>query len=470
MTKNIKISPITRVSGFLDTEVSIENNIVVNAITPGLLFRGFELMLNGRKPFDAVYFTERICGICSTAHSIASTLSLESAMGIIPSEQGKYLRDIIHGCEFLQNHIRHFYQYTVPDYVKLPAEYQLFDTCQNDFKIPKEENDLIQKHYFESLELSRSAHEMLAVFGGKSPHNHGVFIGGATVLATTDKIIRLKSILYFIHKFIVDKMIPDVYTIAEYYSEYYKIGGGYGNFLSYGCFYDYKDLGTLYLGPQVYRNREFSNFDSDKITEEIEYSWYNDQLKSYKPLETIPVDDMNKDKAYSWIKAPKYENLSYEGGPLARQWISGEYRHGISVMDRIIARVLEAKKITEIISTLLDHLIPLTLTQIQYELPTEAIGIGLTDTARGPLGHWLKIENSLISFYQVISPSCWNISSRGNDGMFGTTEMALVNTYIENEDNPVELGRIIRSFDPCVSCATHVHYKNKKTKYIKVVP
>ena|SRR5690554_277374 len=103
MAKKIVINPVTRISGFMEIEAYIENNRIVDAKTEGLMYRGFEKMLEGRKPFDAVYFTQRICGICSTAHSMASTLALEDALGIVPGEQGRYLRDIIHGAEFLLN-------------------------------------------------------------------------------------------------------------------------------------------------------------------------------------------------------------------------------------------------------------------------------------------------------------------------------------------------------------------------------
>lgn len=74
----------------------MQNNKVVDAKSSGLLFRGFEKMLLGRSPFDAIYFTERICGICSTAHSVTSTLALEDALKVHPNENGKMLRDIIH--------------------------------------------------------------------------------------------------------------------------------------------------------------------------------------------------------------------------------------------------------------------------------------------------------------------------------------------------------------------------------------
>ncbi len=470
MSKKITINPVTRISGFMEITADITENKVSDAKTEGLLFRGFEKMLQGRSPFDAVYFTQRICGICSTAHSMASTLALEDAMSIVPSEQGRYLRDIIHGSEFLQNHLRHFYQYTIPDFVKLPENYPLYDTSHKDFRLPKDKNDLIVQHYFEALDVSRSAHEMLAVLGGKAPHNHGVFIGGITASAATDKIIKIKSILSAINKFIEGKMIPDVYIIAQYYQDYFHNGRGYENLLSYGCFNSYKDLGTLYVDPLIYSEGNIRPFKAEGITEETEYAWYSDTNQPDKPLEAVPEADMSKPNAYSWIKAPRYYGIPFETGPLARQWLCGEYRNGISTMDRTIARVLEAKKISEIMSILLENIIPNVSVQAEYKIPEIAAGAGLIDTTRGALGHWLKIAGSVISFYQIITPSGWNLSTRSSNVLKGTAEQALIGTSIQDIDNPIELGRIIRSFDPCVSCATHVYSDGKHIKTIKVMP
>lgn len=470
MTSRIVINPVTRISGFMEIDATIDNNTVVDVKTEGMLFRGFEKMLVGRNPFDAVYFTQRICGICSTAHSMASTLALENAIGVVPSEQGRYLRDILHGCEFLQNHIRHFYQYTVPDFVRMPDKYPLFNTDHNDFRLPQSKNNEIAEHYFESMDISRSAHEMLAVLGGKAPHNHGVFIGGITTRATADKIIMMKSILHNISQFINEKMIPDASTIAQYYSDYYKLGGGYGNLLSYGCFNNYKELGTLYVNPLVYTQGDLRVFKQEDITEEIDYSWYKDKKNEYKPMDTIPEADMEKSQAYSWIKAPRYNEMPYEVGPLARQWLSGDYNNGISAMDRTIARVLEARKITEVIKILLENIIPGVSVQQEYAIPAFSTGAGLIDTTRGALGHWLKIDNGILSFYQIITPSAWNLSTRGNNKLRGTSEQALAGIKIQNPENPVELGRIIRSFDPCVSCATHVYSQGECIKTIQVVP
>lgn len=467
MNKRIVINPLTRISGFLEIDVRIENNIVVDAKTKGNLFRGFEQMLVGRSPFDAVYFTQRICGICSAAHSMASSLALEDALKIEPVEQGRYLRDIIHCCEFLQNHIRHFYQYTVPDFVKMDQN-TLLETDHNDFRLAKVINDRIAQHYLDSLAISRSAHQMLAVLGGKAPHNHGVFIGGITTKATAEKVVFIDSLLQKIVEFIDEKMIPDVYDIAHYYPEYFNLGGGYGNLLTYGSFDNYKELGTLYTNPLVLTKKGLEVFDENKIEEKVDYAYYKLSKNTNKQDQVVPEPDMDKKEAYSWVKAPRYNGLPFEVGPLARLILSGNYINRISAMDRTIARALEAKKIAEIMKILLKQIIPGVEMQQKYELPLSASGRGLVDTTRGALGHWLEIKNQKISFYQIITPSTWDFSTRDENGYRGVAEEALIGTPIANPDEPVEIGRILRSFDPCMSCATHVYSPGKKVKTIQV--
>lgn len=464
------INPVTRINGFMEIDAVLDNNIIADAKTEGLLFRGFEKMLEGRSPFDAVYFTQRICGICSTAHSVSSALALEDALGIEVTQQGRYLRDFVHACEFLQNHIRHFYQYSAPDFVRMPQDITMFETNHNDFRLPKKLNDSIAKHYFDSMLYSKSAHEMIAILAGKAPHNHGIFIGGITAQATEEKILRLREILAKIKDFIVNVMIPDAYIIAEYYKDYFNNGRGYANLLSFGVFDNYESLGTLYVNPSAYSRGKTENLNSYDITENIYTSWFLANTQTYTPFQTIAEADAKKEDAYSWVKAPRYKGLPYEVGPLARMWLSGDYRNGISTMDRTLARVLEAKKVAEIMVTLLNNITPNVFLQSEYEIPDEAEGVGMVDTTRGALGHWIKIKDKKIAFYQIITPSAWNLSTRSENNLPGPGERAMMGTLVKDMDAPVEIGRIIRSFDPCISCAAHVYKNGSKVNTIRVVP
>ncbi|MCF6465170.1 nickel-dependent hydrogenase large subunit [Clostridium sp. Cult2] len=456
MGNKITINPITRISGFLEIQVEVQNNEIIDAKSSGMLFRGFEKMLKGRPPLDAIYFTERICGICSTAHSMASTLALEDILNIIPDENDKMIRDFMHGCEFIQNHLRHFYQYTLPDFVYGPEIQPLYGANHDDYRMPEKLNMKLSKHYIESVEYSRLAHEMLAVLGGKVPHNHGIFVGGVTVNLDASKYIKVKSILKSIKEFVINRMIPDVYTIAGYYKDYFYNGEGYKNLMSYGVFDTYTEKDLFYIAPQILISGQKQEFNPDKITENIYRAWYEASKVEQKPFDPTVDENVYKEEAYSWIKAPRYEGYPMEVGPLARMYLSGGYTRGISTMDRIIARVLEVKKIIEILEGLLEKVELKPAQQGRYEFPQKAKGKGLIDTTRGGLGHWVAINEEGIENYEIITPTTWNLSPGDSREIKGAVEKALIGTTIRDIKNPVEIGRIVRSFDPCVSCATHV--------------
>ncbi|ADL50912.1 nickel-dependent hydrogenase large subunit [Clostridium cellulovorans] len=453
MSEKIIINPLTRISGFLQIEITIENNLVTEAKNRGFLFRGFEEMLKGRSPLDAIYFTERICGICSTAHGFVSAIALEDALKVKVDENGTILREIMHGCEFLQNHIRHFYQFTMPDYAKIDA---VSKDEERKYKVTKDYTKIFNRHYMESFKYSRDAHKMLAILGGKAPHNHGIFVGGATINIDASRIIELKALLNGIKTFVNTAMLPDVRAISYYYKEDFVHGHGYTNFLSYGAFDSdvHSDISYVKAGTLI--DDKLEPFDASKISEEISHSYYSDEKEILSQGDNNWKVDVNKKNAYTWVKAARYRNLPLEVGPLARQWISGEYKNGVSTMDRTIARVLEAKKICDILDKLIDRVKLTPTVQEKWEIPDSAKGIGLRDTTRGALGHWINIEGKKIANYNIITPSGWNISPTDLMGRNGVVEKALIGTFVEDVKNPYELSRIIRSFDPCVSCATHI--------------
>lgn len=461
MGKIFKIDPITRISGFLEIQAEVEGNIIVSANAGGLLFRGFEKMLKSRVPLDAVYFTERICGICSTAHAMASSLALEDALKITVSLNDNYLRDIMHGFEFVQNHLRHFYLLTMPSYVKISSIKLVGDQEYNDFRLPEELNRKLQEHYVSSIEFSRLAHEGLATLGGKAPHSHGIFVGGATVNIDAYKLEKVKSIINSIKAFVKDVMREDVEIIARFYADYFQKGKSYPYFMSYGVFDKYEDPEITYVKAGVMKSGVLQPLDANKITEQVNYSWY-------KADEGTVEVDLSKSDAYTFVKAPRYSGFPMEVGPLARLMISGEYTGGNSCMDRNIARVLEVEKILGIIEKLAQRVELKANNQKSYSIPESAYGAGLIDTTRGALGHWIQIENQLIKHYNIITPTVWNLSPKDALGVPGVVEKALIGSTINNIKEPVEIGRIVRSFDPCVSCATHLIGSEGSTSTVEV--
>jgi len=137
-------------------------------------------------------------------------------------------------------------------------------------------------------------------------------------------------------------------------------------------------------------------------------------------------------------------------------WVKGDYRAGISVMDRHLARAAEALKVARAMVTWADQLNPGGAVAVTATIPSSATATGLTEAPRGALGHWLEISDGRISRYQIITPTCWNASPRDNNGRRGPIEQALMGTPVQDINQPVEVVRVIHSFDPCLSCAVHV--------------
>ncbi|EKQ53094.1 MULTISPECIES: nickel-dependent hydrogenase large subunit [unclassified Clostridium] len=462
MGKTITIDPVTRISGFLEIKAEVEGNTIAKANASGLLFRGFEKMLKGRSPLDAVYFTERICGICSTAHSMASTLALEDALKVTVSLNDNYIRDVLHGFEFIQNHLRHFYLLSIPSYAKISSVKLIEEQQYTDYRLPDKIDKKIEEDYVKSIELSRLAHEGLALLGGKAPHNHGIFVGGATVNIDAYKLEKVKSIIRNIESFVKNTMKEDVGIISKYYADYFRKGESYPYFMTYGVFDKYEDPEITYVKPGVMKNNILYALEADKITEQIHYSWY----KKDEGLEEV---DLSKPDAYTFIKAPRYLGMPMEVGPLARLIVSGEYKNGHSCMDRNIARVLETEKILGIMKKLVERIELKPNNQKVYDIPEKAYGVGMIDTTRGALGHWIEIDKKVINHYNIITPTVWNLSPKDESNIPGTIERALIGTKLNNIKEPIEIGRIVRSFDPCVSCATHLIGGADDTEIVEVL-
>ena len=467
MVQKIIVDPVTRIEGHLKIEAEVENGRVIDAKSSGTLFRGLELILRGRDPRDACHITQRICGVCPIAHGMASMFCLDDAFGVVPPTNGRIIRNLIQGANYLQSHILHFYHLAALDYVLGPDTAPFIPRYKGDYRLPQSTNEKAVEHYLQALTIRKKAQEMLAVFGAKMPHVTTFTAGGVTETVTSEKIARFKQYLPEITSFIDHVYVPDVLAVANAYAdEWFSIGKGCKNMLCYGAF-RLTDETSPERQKQLfkrgrYTNGQLNSIDAKKITEEVKYSWYDGNTSGRYPGDGATVPAPGKKEAYSWLKAPRYEGLPHEVGPLARLWVNqqkdviGLGEKAFSVLGRHFARALEASQIAQAMPGWLDQLIPGQPAFAPFNIPQKGAGMGLHEAPRGALGHWIKIKDYKIENYQAVVPTTWNGGPRDEKGQRGPIEEALVGTPVKDQENPIELVRVVRAFDPCIACAVHV--------------
>ncbi len=467
------IDPITRIEGHLKINVNIDtvNGVqqVVDAWSQGTLFRGFEKILEGRDPRDAPIITSRICGVCPTAHGQAAVLALDDAFGVTISEPARLLRNLVHAACFVESDILHFYLLSLPDYIRGPEMAPWLPGLDVGTRLDRRTEEALRGHYLQAVALRRKAHEMGAIYGGKLPHTPAFIAGGFTAVSSAENKTAFQALLDEITTFVRDVYIPDAQVLASLYDEYFSIGKGYGNLISFGVFRQSGGASTLFAKGRVVDGMAgVQPLDVAQITECVTHSWYADSANNLHPSVADTVAQHPKHDAYSWLKAPRYSGANYECGPLSRMTINGDYSNGVSVMDRHLAR---AQECLQIMTAMQDWLAALPVGVSAYTpvaLPRNAVGVGLTEAPRGALGHWLRIENDVIQHYQVITPTCWNCSPRDDAGQRGPLEQALIGTPVTRADQPIEVLRVVHSFDPCLDCATHVMCAGAATQRLEL--
>lgn len=468
----IKLDPVTRLEGHLKIEVEIDsNNTVINAHSTGNLFRGFEKILTGRDPRDAIHLTQRICGLCPVSHSVASVKAVEDSFGFTPSFDAMLIRNLILGGNYLSDHILQFYHLTLLDYAKGPQQSPWTPGYSVDYRLTDAENGVLITNYLKALEIRRKAHEMTAILSGKIPHVMSIIPGGVTKKVTSTDISNFTTYLNEVKAFIDNEYMTDLNFIANKYSDYYNIGQGSGKLLTYGVF-DTDTNGNTLFNSGIYSNGQYSSIDMSKIKEYAKYSWYTDDSGNRHPASGKTDPLYGKTGAYSWLKAPRYNNEVFEVGPLARMFMNQEYTNGISVMDRHMARGLETQKIAAEMVNWINSVSTSNSAYTQLSVPTSGVGVGLTEAPRGAIGHWINFNVQAITNYQVLTPTCWNVSPRDDLGQMGPLEQALIGTTIQDPTQPIELLRIVHSFDPCTGCAVHVidSEKNIKSEFVVSTP
>ena len=470
----LKISPVTRIEGHLDVEVHVDavggGLQVVDAKCAGTSFRGFETILQGRDPRDATHYTQRVCGVCPVSHGMASSMALENAFGVAPTDNGRISRNLVLAANFIQSHVLHFYHLVAPDYIDTNA--LEMSPWNGTYKSPDMITGAVAQeligHYVQALTMRRKAHQMGAILGGRLPDPANFVPGGSTQLIRAADVTAFRVLLAEIRAFIDNVYIPDVLAIAGLFPAYKQIGQGCGNLIAYGVFDENAAGSTKLLARGRYTNGQLGTVDNTLIREYVMHSWFTPECTNLPPSAGVTIPAVDKVDAYSFIKAPRYQQVVHEAGPLARMWVNGDYRDGISVVDRIAARALETKKIADAMDGWLNQLVPGAAVYTHRATPATGTGVGLTEAPRGALGHWMAIANSRISRYQIITPTGWNASPMDDAGQHGAIEQALIGTPVADLATPVEVLRVIRSFDPCLACAVHMVRPGDKARRITV--
>jgi Ni,Fe-hydrogenase I large subunit len=512
MKNTISISPLTRIEGHLAVHAKTETTAngknkkesrVSEAYCEGELFRGFETILKGRDPLDAQQITQRICGVCPTPHGIASVQAQEMAYGITPTHNGRLLQNLILAANYLHSHILHFYQLSALDFVDVKAilQYTGKERALISLKrwieesiarkdvfpaapfLPRYEADYVKSldvnvslvaHYVQALEIRKVADEMAAVFAGRVPHSTALVPGGVTQVPTLERILSYRARLKKVMEFAESVYVPDLLEVARTFPHYFEIGRGRNNFLSYGVF-PQDTSGNRFIKAGAVIDGKWEPLDQEQILEEVGYSRFS-QGPARHPKEGQTVPQAEKANAYTWIKAPRYRGQPMEVGPLARAmvnyldpsatWVKKEVDAFLagakvsadklnSVLGRHAARGLETLWVGKQAEKWLDELEIDGRPTCNFTIPKKAAGYGLTEAPRGALGHWLSIDNYVIDNYQCVVPTTWNCSPRDDRGQPGPVEHALIGTVVDDPQQPIEVARIVRSFDPCIACAVH---------------
>lgn len=470
----IAIDPVTRIEGHLKAEVVVENGKVVDAHLSGGMYRGFETILKGRDPRDSTQIVQRICGVCPTSHANASAMAQEHAFKVKITNNARLTRNLILGGNYLQSHILHFYHLAALDFVSGPQTSPFIPRYPKpDLRLPEAINKVGVDQYVEALEIRRIAHEMVALFGGRMPHLQGVVPGGTTEIPTKEALVEYAARFKKVREFVEQKYLPVTYLVGSMYKDLFTMGQGHKNCSCFGVFIMDDTGKNFLLKPGIYINGRDVPFDPKKVTEDVKYSWFAQNTTGLNPTVGQTVPDLDKKDAYSFIKAPRYDGMPVEVGPAARMWITNPPLSEVgrkmlkekfditatnfrdlgedkvfSIMGRHVARAEEALLVAQHVEKWLKEIKPGEETWTSFEIPVNAEGYACLEAPRGSLLHFIKVADKKIDNYQIVSATIWNCSPRDDKGVRGPVEQALIGVEVPDIANPVNVCRLIRSFDP----------------------
>ncbi len=381
MAKRITVDPITRIEGHLRIDCEIENGSVSNAWSSGQMWRGIEVILQGLDPREAWIYTQRICGVCTTVHAIASVRAVENALGLEIPINAQHIRNLIIAAHGVFDHIVHFYHLSALDWVDIVSALkanpkaasrlagQLSDWPRNSerdlkgvqeklqgfvnsgqlgvfgsgywghpaMQLTPEVNLLATAHYLQALEYQRKINRVVALLGSKTPHIQNLAVGGVAnpvdpnsqAPLTMEQLYHIKTLIDGINDFVKQVYLVDVAAVGAFYSDWTKYGAGVTNYLSVPDM-PTDTQGSKFLLPGGFiENGDLSGFQpidsfedpffGENVKEAITHSWYEGDWDRHPYLEeTVPsYTDFQDNGKYSWVKAPTFKGKPAQVGPLA---------------------------------------------------------------------------------------------------------------------------------------------------------
>lgn len=499
---------LNRVEGDLEFQIELEGNRIVDCRCIGTLYRGFEQILVGRAPRDAAVITPRICGICGSAHLYCAVLALEQIWNVEVPANATRIRNLCLMSETLQSDLRQTFLFFTADFCHSKyADQDLYSTILNAFE------PFAGRIHLETLDRSRQVVEIVAILGGQWPHSSYMMPGGVTTPLTVRRILDCRSVLdktiRWFEKSVLggklDKWLG-LQSAAEFWEwleqdshqsgalglftrfsraiGLHQIGFGTDHMLSYGSYCDPDHWGPnveprhlLKAGFYNGDSKQVSPFDQAAVSEHVRYSWFQPYTGGLHPFhgETKPDYDNSGDR-YTWSKAPRYQDRVVQTGPLADLMIDGDplirslhEAEGGNTWLRQFARLRRASQSLSLMTQTLDelarHVNEPTFRAFPKDKETDGEGFGLVTAARGALGHWVRLRDGQVDHYQIVTPTAWNASPKDSQGLHGHWESSLLGLSLDNPEDPVEVGHIVRSHDPCLVCTVHVLGSNRRVHY-----
>ncbi|MEJ1342269.1 MAG: nickel-dependent hydrogenase large subunit [Candidatus Sedimenticola sp. (ex Thyasira tokunagai)] len=478
------VGPFNRVEGDLEMQLEISDGEVKNAWVVSPMYRGFEQILQGKEPRDALVYTPRICGICSVSQSVASARAIADAQKLPMPANGTLSHNLLLANENAADHLTHFYLFFMPDFVNdVYAKEPWYGAAAQRFQAIK--GSAIR----ELLPARAEFMHLMGLLAGKWPHSLAIQPGGSSRPIEVQEKARIQAILYSFRQFLESTLFGDSLerivaldssaALESWTTEgtaqssdfrhflhisaalgLERLGRAADRFMSYGAYRDHKGEPLFAEGSW---DGGLGEVDHQQITEDLSHSWMRHQAEPKHPYEGITLPDAEAEGGYSWCKAPRMAGEVMEVGALARQQVAGHplirdlvQQSGGNVRNRVIARLLEVARLVIAMEQWSRELTPKEPFCYNAPMPKDAVGCGLVEAARGGLGHWIKIKKGRILNYQIIAPTTWNFSPRDAGGTPGALEQALVGATVrEGEVDPVSVQHIVRSFDPCMVCTVH---------------